>query len=135
MAARIYPLRKLPQLRGRPCRRQALAAMAANAGAACQWQADVAVWRNRVIAGALDALAQSVKLAAGEAPAEWLQAVARADAVNRAAMSTPAPADLLAGSRRCFAQLAHGAAAWTHWWTTAAAGWADEWRQRLRLRA
>ncbi|MBP6078264.1 MAG: hypothetical protein KA505_05595 [Xanthomonadales bacterium] len=128
-----------PQLRGRDraARLQAIAAMAANAGACsdAEWQADVAVWRNRVIAGALDALAQSVKLAAGEAPAEWLQAVARADAVNRAAMSTPAPADLLAGSRRCFAQLAHGAAAWTHWWTTAAAGWADEWRQRLRLRA
>jgi hypothetical protein len=98
-----------------------------------EWQLDLAVWRDRVVAGALDALEQSVRLAGANAPGEWRQAIERAMAVNRAAIGQPAPERLVAEARDCCAQLASTAGAWQTWWTDAAAGWAATWRERLRV--
>ena len=127
-----------PQLRGRDrgARLRAIAALAANALACneADWQADVTAWRNRVVASALEALAQSLKLAGTSAPAEWCQAINRADAVNRAALSTAAPAALVAGSRCAFEQLSNAAEAWTGWWAEAASGGSALWRDRLQVR-
>jgi hypothetical protein len=120
----------------RGTRLAAMAAWAACAGArdAAAWQADVTVWRDRVVAGALDALEQSLRMAGPDAPGEWRQAVARAMAVNRASMAQPASQTLIDEARHCVRQLADAAGPWMHWWMQAEAGWANEWRARLRVR-
>ena len=120
----------------RAVRLAAMAAWAACAGARDEaaWQADVRVWRDRVVAGALDALEQSLRMAGTEAPAEWRQAVGRAMAVNRASMARPAPQALVDEARHCVRQLAGAAGSWMQWWAQAEAGWAAAWRARLRLR-
>lgn len=122
--------------RDRVARFSAIAAMAAAADTRSdgEWRDDVTVWRNRVVAGALEALAQSVTLAGADAPLAWRRAIERAADVNRASLSTPAPEALVAESRQCFRQLADGAQAWTQWWAQAASGWSGEWRERLRVR-
>ncbi len=100
---------------------------------AADWQVEVSVWRDRVIAGALDALEQSKRLAGADAPDEWRQVIERAMAVNRATIGQPAPESLVAEARACCTQLATTASAWQAWWSDAAAGWAATWRERLRV--
>jgi hypothetical protein len=126
-----------PQLPGsdRGMRLATLAAFARSSGARTDddWRRELTVWRDRVIAGALDGIERSMRLAGPTAPAEWRQAVARAMHVNREAVARPASERLIGEVRQCYAQLAYGAAPWTQWWSMAAAGWAAEWRERLRV--
>ena len=55
-------------------------------------------------------------------------------AVNRASMAQPASQTLIDEARHCVRQLADAAGPWMHWWMQAEAGWANEWRARLRVR-
>ena len=121
--------------RTREARFAAIAAWADAAAShdAADWQVEVSVWRDRVIAGALDALEQSKRLAGADAPDEWRQVIERAMAVNRATIGQPAPESLVAEARACCTQLATTASAWQAWWSDAAAGWAATWRERLRV--
>jgi hypothetical protein len=128
-----------PHLSGcdRGARLAAVATKAADALAADprDWQAEVSVWRDRVVAGALDGLAQSLRLAGADAPAAWRDAILRAGAANRAVLGTPADEKLVAQARAGCAQIAGAAPAWMDCWRNAASGWAASWRDRLRLRA